>query len=207
MISILFSNPLAFFIIFPLLLLSITIHEYAHCWVTDRLGDPTPRAKGRLTLDPLAHLDPMGTLALLLVGFGWGRPAPFDPYNLKEPIRDSALIAAAGPLSNILIAILGGLVLKLGLVGDFSLLGVILFQLVSINLVLAVFNLIPVGPLDGAKVVLALLPAETALEYEAFMQRYGLIVLALLIIPWTGGGSPISQLVYPVVNLLMKLIV
>jgi Zn-dependent protease len=206
MISILFSNPLAFFIIFPLLLLSITFHEWAHCFVTDKLGDPTPRAKGRLTLDPRAHLDPIGTLAMLLTGFGWGRPAPFDPYNLKNPVKDTALIAAAGPSSNILIAIVAAVILKIGLVTTWPLVAV-LVQMISLNIVLAVFNLIPVGPLDGAKIVLALLPAETALEFESFMHRYGMIVLGLLIFPWAGGASPVSQLVQPIVRVLLNLFI
>ena len=207
MISILFSNPLAFFIIFPLLLLSITFHEWAHCLVTDKLGDPTPRAKGRLTLDPRAHLDPIGTLAMLLTGFGWGRPAPFDPYNLKSPVKDAALIAAAGPTSNILIALVAAILLKIGFVAGLPLLAIALVQLISLNIVLAVFNLIPVGPLDGAKIVLALLPPETALEFEAFMSRYGIIVLGLLIFPWAGGASPVSQLVQPIVRFLVNFLI
>jgi Zn-dependent protease len=201
MITLLFSNPLAFFVIFPVLLLSITLHEWAHCYVTDKLGDPTPRAKGRLTLSPLAHLDPLGTLAMLLTSFGWGRPAPFDPYNLKEPVRDTALIAAAGPLSNIAIAVLSSVLLKTGLL-DGEFLFVVLGQVIIINLMLAVFNLIPAGPLDGAKIILALLPRQTAIEYEDFMNRYGTFVLILLIFPWAGGMSPVSQIVSPVVNVL-----
>ncbi len=205
MINLLFSNPLAFFIIFPILLLSITLHEFAHCWVTDKLGDPTPRAKGRLTLNPLAHLDALGTLAMLLTRFGWGKPAPFDPYNLKEPVRDSALIAAAGPLSNIAIAILASVLLKTGLLGGEFLIAV-LSQVIIINLMLAVFNLIPAGPLDGSKIIVALLPKQTAIEYEDFMNRYGTLVLILLIFPWAGGVSPVSQIVSPVVNVLSSLL-
>ncbi len=201
MINLLFSNPLAFFVIFPVLLLSITIHEYAHCLVTDKLGDPTPRAKGRLTLNPLAHLDPIGTLAMLLTSFGWGKPAPFDPYNLKEPIRDTALIAAAGPLSNIAIAIVASLLLKTGILG-MGFFTVVLGQVIIINLLLAVFNLIPAGPLDGSKIILAVLPRETAIEFEDFMERYGTFVLILLIFPWAGGSSPVSQIVSPIVNVL-----
>lgn len=207
MLSLLLSSPLAFFIIFPLLLLSVTFHEWAHCIVTDKLGDPTPRAKGRVTLNPLAHLDPIGVIALLLTGFGWGKPAPFDPYNLQHPVRDTALIAAAGPASNILVAVIASLILKFTLGSGFEFMSLVLVQLLSINLVLAVFNLIPVGPLDGAKILLALLPAETALEYEDFMSRYGIFVLALLILPWSGGASPVSQLVSPVVGFLTRLLV
>jgi Zn-dependent protease len=141
---------------------------------------------------------------MLLTGFGWGRPAPFDPYNLKNPIKDAALIAAAGPASNILIALVAALVLKLGFVAGLPILMMALVQLISLNIVLAVFNLIPVGPLDGAKIVLALLPAETAIEFEDFMSRYGIIVLGLLIFPWAGGASPVSQLVKPIVNFLLN---
>lgn len=205
MISLLFSDPLAFFLIVPVLLLSITVHEFAHCWVTDRLGDPTPRAKGRLTLNPLAHLDPLGTLALLFTRFGWGKPAPFDPYNLKEPIRDTALIAAAGPLSNILIAVVASVLLKVGLLGG-GLFAAVAVQVILLNLFLAVFNLVPAGPLDGAKIILALLPRQTAMEFEDFMERYGTFVLILLIFPWSGGASPVSQLITPIVSLLAKVL-
>ena len=104
MLYLLFSNPLAFFILFPGLLLSITIHEFAHAWVADKLGDPTPRHQGRVTLDPRAHLDPWGTVALLLTRFGWGKPVQFDPYNLKHPLRDTAIVALAGPISNLIVA-------------------------------------------------------------------------------------------------------
>lgn len=205
MISLLFSDPLLFFLIVPVLLLSITVHEFAHCWVTDRLGDPTPRAKGRLTLNPLAHLDPLGTLALLFTRFGWGKPAPFDPYNLKEPIRDTALIAAAGPLSNILISVVASVLLKVGLLGG-GLFAMVAVQVILLNLFLAVFNLVPAGPLDGAKIILALLPRQTAMEFEDFMERYGTFVLILLIFPWSGGTSPVSQLITPIVSLLAKVL-
>lgn len=205
MISLLFSDPLLFFLIVPILLLSITVHEFAHCWVTDRLGDPTPRAKGRLTLNPLAHLDPLGTLALLFTRFGWGKPAPFDPYNLKEPIRDTALIAAAGPLSNILIAVVASVLLKIGVLGG-GLFALVAVQVILLNLFLAVFNLVPAGPLDGAKIILALLPRQTAMEFEDFMERYGTFVLILLIFPWSGGASPVSQLITPIVSLLAKVL-
>jgi Zn-dependent protease len=205
MISLLSSDPLAFFIIVPIVLLSITVHEFAHCWVTDRLGDPTPRAKGRLTLNPLAHLDPLGTLMFLFTRFGWGKPAPFDPYNLKEPVRDTAIIAAAGPLSNILIAVAASILLKVGLLGS-GLFAVVAVQVIILNLFLAVFNLIPAGPLDGAKIIVAVLPRQTALEFESFMERYGIFVLLLLIFPWSGGASPVSQLVTPVVSLLTSIL-
>jgi Zn-dependent protease len=201
MLSILFSSPIAFVVIFGGLLISITIHEFAHCWVTDKLGDPTPRAQGRLTLDPRAHLDPLGTIAILLTRFGWGKPAPFDPYNLKEPVRDAAIIAAAGPISNIILAVLLSLTIKLGFV-PFLWLQVAVFQVMAINIMLAVFNLLPVYPLDGSKILMAVLPQSTAFEYESIMTRYGNIILLFLILPF-GGVSPASQLLSPIINIFL----
>ena len=206
MITLLFSNPLAFFIVFPGLLLSIALHEFAHCWVTDKLGDPTPRAKGRLTLDPRAHLDPLGVLAILLTRFGWGKPAPFDPYNLKEPVRDTALIAVAGPLTNILVATLLAFLLRIGVL-PWEILAVAAYNILAINVVLAIFNLIPIYPLDGSKILMAFLPQNMADEYERFMSRYGTFVLILLIFPLAGGVSPVSRLLSPIIELLLNILV
>ncbi|PIR59196.1 MAG: site-2 protease family protein [Candidatus Pacebacteria bacterium CG10_big_fil_rev_8_21_14_0_10_56_10] len=203
MLALLSANPIAFAIIFPGLLLSIAFHEFAHAWAADKLGDPTPRYQGRVTLNPLSHLDPLGTLAIFLTNFGWGRPVQFDPYNLKEPVRDTALIALAGPMTNVALAIGLSLMINFNVIPWLS--GG-LFQLLLINIVLAVFNLVPVYPLDGSKILLALLPAGTALEYERFMSRYGILVLILLILP-LGGRSPVASLILPVVNLIVGLLV
>lgn len=205
MLDLLAASPLAFVIFLGGLLLSIAIHEFAHCFVTDRLGDPTPRIKGRLTLNPLAHLDPLGTLAIVLTGFGWGKPAPYDPYNLKEPVRDAALIAAAGPASNLLIATLLSMLIKLGIGGEFVALFSI--QLIFINVALALFNLIPIYPLDGSKILRALLPAQASLEYEDVMERYGTIILMMLIFPWVGGRSAANALLSPIIDVVMRMFV
>jgi Zn-dependent protease len=207
LLGLLFSSPLMFVLLAGALLISITIHEFAHAWVADRLGDPTPRYQGRVSLDPRAHLDPLGTISLLLVGFGWGKPVPFDPYNLRDPERDGALIALAGPASNLIFALIISIVFGLANAGgtpaDISLL--LIQTVVFINVMLAIFNLVPVYPLDGSKIALALLPKNLALEYEAFMQRYGALLLIALIVPWSGSQSPISRLIMPAIESIVSL--
>ncbi|MGD9128944.1 MAG: site-2 protease family protein [Candidatus Woesebacteria bacterium] len=205
MISLLFSQPLVFLVFFPGLLMSIVIHEFAHSLAADKLGDPTPRVKGRLTLDPRVHLDPIGTIAILLTRFGWGKPAPFDPFNLKEPVRDTALIALAGPVSNLAVALLLSIVIKLGLI-PFMVVNTALISLVIINIMLAVFNLLPIYPLDGSKILTAILPKTTAIEYERFMERYGTLVLLLLIFPIFTSVSPAARLISPIINLIADIL-
>ncbi|MBD3250432.1 MAG: site-2 protease family protein [Candidatus Pacebacteria bacterium] len=194
MINHFFANPLSFLIVFPGLLLTITIHEFAHSWMADRLGDPTPRIKGRLTLDPRAHLDPLGVIAILLTRFGWGKPAPYDPYNLKEPVRDTALIAAAGSGSNLLTALALSLIINIPPF-PISWISLALAQILVINVYLALFNLLPIGPLDGTKILTALLPKKLAYDYERFMEKNGLFLLILLVMPLINGQSLASRLI------------
>lgn len=186
MLSLLFQSPLEFIIIFGGLILAIGLHEAAHCYMADYLGDPTPRSQGRLTLNPLDHLDPLGTIAILLTNFGWGKASPFDPYNLKDPKRDTALIALAGPASNILVAIL--LSILFHSLSNLSILGILSF-LIHLNINLAIFNLIPVPPLDGSKILGLFLSHETALKYQRNNNILFLIPL-LLVAPMI--VSPIS---------------
>ena len=204
----LFENPIIFFLNVAGLVVALTIHEFAHAFVADKLGDPTPKYQGRVTLNPMAHLDPLGTLAILIVGFGWGKPVQFDPFNLKEPKRDTALIALAGPASNILLAILLGS--GLSLLPATGVLAPILARFMVftlyINVMLAIFNLVPVYPLDGSKIFEALLPPDTALAYEQFMHRYGSIVLLMLIVPWS-GTSAVSTLISPIINFIVNLLI
>ena len=202
MLSTLFSDPLVFLVYALSLVIAISIHEFAHAAVADRLGDPTARAMGRLTLNPLAHLDPLGTVALLLVGFGWGRPVPFDPYNLRSPRRDGALIALAGPVSNLLLALALSLALHFF---TSPLVHLFITPIVMINVTLAVFNFVPVFPLDGEKILLGLLPPNLVAEFAGVMQQYGTIILILLIFPF-GGGSAISSLISPVINGILRLL-
>lgn len=202
MISYLFNNPILFLFLFVALVISITIHEFAHAWAADRLGDPTPRSQGRVTLDPRAHLDPIGTVLIVIAGFGWGKPVEFDPYNLKNPKKDAALIALAGPASNLILAGLIALAMQIpALISVDSIIIPFLVTTVYFNVMLAVFNLVPVHPLDGSKIMAALLPHQMALEYEHFMHRYGTFVLIALILPWN-GVSAISQLTVPVISFI-----
>jgi Zn-dependent protease len=205
MLELLTSNPLAFIVIFAGLLISVTIHEFAHAITADKLGDPTPRFQGRVTLDPRSHLDPLGVIMILLTRFGWGKPVEFDPYNLKDPKRDTAIIAVAGPISNLIIAFIISVILKSGLIPVIWL-AAGLYQVLILNVVLAIFNLVPVHPLDGSKIVMAFLPAEQAVEYESFMRRYGMFVLIALILPWN-GTSPIHSLIWPAISLVVDFLI
>lgn len=203
LLGLLASNPIVFFIIAVGIIAALTIHEFAHAWVADKLGDPTPRYQGRVTLNPLAHLDPIGTVAIFLAGFGWGKPVAFDPYNLKEPTRDTAIIAFAGPLSNILLALMLAISIHIGVLPSFLVSAVTIIM--QINVMLALFNLIPIHPLDGSKILSAFLPQDTAYEYESFMEKYGFFVLIFMILPWN-GVSPISQLISPAIQFVMSLL-
>ncbi len=189
-------------------LIIITIHEAAHAYVADRLGDPTARLMGRLTLNPIAHIDPYGTLLipffLILIGsplvFGWAKPVPVDPYNLANPKKDSALISLAGPLVNIIFATILAVIFRLGVQNEFIL------ALIRFNVVLAVFNLIPIHPLDGGKVLIGLLPHKEAAELDLFLNRYGFVILIMLIFPIFGGVSLLSQIISPIINLVLRLL-
>lgn len=198
----------------PPILFALSFHEYAHGWMANRLGDPTAKNEGRLTLNPLAHLDPLGTLMIVILHFGWAKPVPVNPYNLADPKKDMLKIALAGPVSNVLMAAATGMLIRLmqgmGMRVDGSFLGFfqyMLYFLVMINLVLAIFNMIPVPPLDGSKILFGLLPAE----YEESFLRYeskGPIILLGLVIVNNFFGIPIfSTLISPFVTFFSRIFV
>lgn len=207
MLDTLVQNPLVFLISAIALLAAITIHEFAHAFAADKLGDPTPRLMGRLTLNPLAHLDPLGTILMLLIGFGWGKPVQFDPYNLKKPRRDAAIIALAGPFSNLLLASIISIILRVwsSPLSSFSTYTPILYPFLNFNVVLAVFNLIPIHPLDGGKILVGLLPRDLGRSVDVFLHRYGLMLLLILIFPIFGGISIITSVISPIIRILMNI--
>ncbi len=199
-----FLHPLNFLLYFLSLIIAITIHEFAHAYTADKLGDPTPRLQGRLTLNPLAHLDPLGTLMLFLVRFGWGKPVQFDPFNLRNPRKEAAIISFAGPLSNLALATICSILIRILSPFGTDLIGNFLSQLIFLNVVLAVFNLIPIHPLDGFKIVGGLLSHEQAREWYG-LERYGIIFLMLLLIPIFSATPPIQLLISPPINFLLNL--
>jgi len=206
-------DPVAAVIGFGVLLISLTVHEAAHAWTADRLGDPTARVLGRVSLNPLVHIDPIGTVLLPLIAafshlplIGWAKPVPVSFRNLRHPRRDFMMVAAAGPVSNLLQAVVAAMILRLfagfasgGQTPTSTLTGV-LYLAVEINLLLAFFNLIPVPPLDGGNVMLGLLPPRAAATYSR-LRQYGFIVLYALLL--TGIAS---ALIMPPTMLLLRIL-
>ncbi len=198
MIQLLFQNPVLFVLIFVSLIISISIHEFSHAFMANYLGDNTAKSMGRMTINPKAHLDPMGTFFLLFIGFGWGKPVIFNPLNLKNPKRDAALISLAGPMSNLVLAVILSLVSRLFIAG--GMLWVFLYFLVLYNLMLGFFNLIPLGPLDGNKIVFGFLPNNLAVQWAEF-QKYSMYILIIMIVLGLTG-----KILNPLVDISMKIL-
>lgn len=203
------GNPILLLLRAPAILFNLTIHEFSHGYIADRLGDPTARLNGRLTLNPLKHLDLIGTIAIFLFHFGWAKPVPLNPYNFRSPKRDTMLASIAGPISNIACAMVSGFLLRflpVGLLNNSSyiffsggrvmpvnlseFIGVILFSLFFYGLVLAAFNLIPIPPLDGSKILYYILPSNLAYQYMK-IERFGFFILIGIIFLGSLAGIPI----------------
>ncbi len=203
----LFSDPLAFLqrliLQIPALLVAVTVHELSHGLIADRLGDPTARRLGRITLNPLPHIDPLGALAFVLAGFGWAKPVPVNAHNLRHPMRDMAWVAAAGPVSNFVVAFVALVAIRLvgridaaPFVAD-PVRGMLLY-LYLFNLGLGIFNLIPLPPLDGGHFLPYFFPHAWTLLRQ--LEQYGPFILILLVM--TGATSYIMTPVFAVVNAL-----
>jgi Zn-dependent protease len=190
------------------ILLAVTVHEVAHGWVANKLGDPTARLAGRLTLNPFKHLDPIGTLVFVITRMvGWAKPVPVNPYNLRNPQRDMIWVAAAGPAANILLA--SGFALIYHIfnnwldfsVGPVTTPVVAVAQLgVYINLGLATFNILPIPPLDGSNILMGILPRDLAIQYER-ITPYGFIILLILIFT-----NLVSTVLFPIINTMADLL-
>src|SRR3989344_2660714 len=196
------TNPIGAIFFLMCIVIAVTVHEFSHAKAADNLGDPTAQTLGRITLNPLAHLDPVGSLLFVIFGFGWGKPVPYDPYNLKNPRRDSAMIALAGPASNFVMAIAASLILHFFIGGEAALTNISSFFLTTFvwtNLVLGIFNFIPIAPLDGFRIIGGILPENQADEWQS-LERYGFLLLIFFILPFAGGRSMLQTFISPVIS-------
>mgnify|MGYP000294111140 CR=1 FL=1 len=203
------DNPQAVVLLIPTLIFALSFHEFAHAWMAEKCGDSTAARMGRLTLNPMVHLDMMGSLMLLIAGFGWAKPVPVDPRALRNPRTDIMKVAAAGPIANFLLALISGIVLRFligtGLVTEF--ISTLLLYFTQINIALGVFNLIPVAPLDGSQIFSGYLMKRNP-ELAWKLQTYGPQVLFGLIILgiWIPKFSIIHIIMRPVIKFFMSII-
>lgn len=195
----------------PALLISLTIHEFAHAYTAYKLGDKSQRALGRLSLDPISHIDPFGFICIALFGFGWGKPVYIDDRNFKNKAKGNMLVSLAGPLANLLLAVVLTLVLKVLLSLDLitltastltasSIIGSMLLLAVQFNIIFAIFNLIPIPPFDGSKVLFYFLPGK-AKNIMYYLERYSFWIIIILIITNIG-----VYIISPVVNFIYKIL-
>lgn len=190
----LFAEPLALVGIAIALVVGLTFHEFNHAFVAEQLGDPRPRAMGRVSLNPLRHIDPMGAIVFFMIGFGWARPVLVNPYALRPGRFGMAIVAAAGPIANVVVAIAFSVAFRLldfGGVGNEIVLTVIYF-VILFNIALAIFNLIPIPPLDGYNLVLPFLPPRQALLVQRYAHYGGVAILLLVALVYLGGPNPIG---------------
>ena len=228
-IDLLFSDPLAFLRLFPIvlgvvglaLLVAITVHEFSHALAAFYLGDLTAKRLGRLSLNPIRHLDPMGTALLVIVGFGWGKPVPVNGAALKRGRQGMAVVAAAGPLSNVITAFLFTIPLKTGLLawrspfffdasfrtGIEGFLSQIVGFIIFFNIILATFNLLPVFPLDGSNIAKGLLPRDLARSFSRLDRYVPPLLLTVIAVDIFTGAGILRSVIGPVVNYMGQLIV
>jgi Zn-dependent protease len=211
-------NPAQLISYIIIMLICLPVHEFSHAWVADRFGDTTPRANGRLTLNPLAHLDPIGSLLMIIAGFGWAKPVPINAYALQRRSRAAVmLVSLAGPMSNLLMAIIGSVFFRLGVV---SMSGIgfpagkilpnpatFLFLFVGVNLLLMLFNLIPLFPLDGEKVLGYFLPPSGERFLENIRPYAPMILLVIVFVLPMVGIDVIGRVIQPAYTALARLLI
>ena len=206
------------------MLIALSVHEWAHAYAAWKLGDNTAKYEGRLTINPIAHLDPLGTLMFLIIGFGWGKPVPVDASYFRKPKRDTAIVAAAGPFSNLVLALIATVLLAVVMREDIQTtssglltvsvqggaLKTVFVQVCAsslfINLALMAFNLLPIAPLDGSKILHPFIPLKYSEEYEAFMQRGPYFLLLLLILERAANISVLGTWVYGIIAPLLAVL-
>lgn len=198
----------------PAILIALTFHEFAHGYVAYHFGDPTAKNHGRLTLNPLAHLDPMGTIMIFLIHFGWAKPVPVDPRYLGNPKRDMMWIAAAGPLMNMVLALISGIVIRIfigaGLAGSQAgemtqIVFQMLYYSLYINLALAFFNLLPIPPLDGSKILAGLLPHRYAPTLYLIESKGPMVLFGIIMFGWVTGFHVLGIVIGPFINVFSHL--
>ena len=200
----LFRLPLEVLVLLiPVLLFALVFHEFSHGWVANKLGDPTAKYAGRLTLNPMVHLDILGSLMILFVGFGWAKPVPVDSRYLANPRTDMMKIAFAGPAANLLLALIAGTIIRL--TGYMGVLTSMLIMFTQINIMLAVFNMIPIPPLDGSQIFSGLMVRHNP-DIVMKLQMYGpQILMGLILFGMFTSFSPIWMIISPFVNFFMFL--
>lgn len=198
----------------PAILIALTFHEFAHGYVAFRFGDPTAKHNGRLTLNPMAHLDPMGTIMIFLIHFGWAKPVPVDPRYLGNPKRDMMWIAAAGPLMNMALALISGILIRIfivaglasGQAGDTaSILFQMLYYSLYINLALAFFNLLPIPPLDGSKILAGLLPHRYTPTLYMIESKGPMVLFGIIMFGWVTGFHVLGVVIGPFISAFSSL--
>jgi Zn-dependent protease len=189
----------------PSIIIASTVHEYAHAWSAFKLGDPTAKSEGRLTLNPIPHIDPIGAMLMVLVRFGWSKPVPINEYNFESPVIGTALTALAGPMSNLLLAIPSAILFRV-LPDNLIIVQLFLYTFISVNLSLMVFNLLPFPPLDGHKIVRALLPKELRYYWEK-LQEYSVWILLLLFMPFSPLNRVASNLILNTLDFLLSILI
>lgn len=198
-----FPTPYEIATLIPAVVIALTFHEYAHAVVAYKLGDPTAKYSGRLTLNPVSHVDPIGMLMLFFAGFGWAKPVPVNPYNLRDPKRDMVLVSLAGPMSNLILAVLFSFLFRIFYIFGSQALIDVVYKIIWINIVLAVFNMLPIPPLDGSKILARVIPGDNS--WLNYLEQYGFIILAILIL--TGMLGPILMFfIEPLWGLMEKFI-
>jgi len=202
-------DPAVQVILIPVIIFALSFHEFSHGWMANRYGDPTAKLAGRLTLNPMAHLDIFGSLALYLMGFGWAKPVPVNPQYIANPKRDMMWIALAGPVSNLIVALISGILLsvllRLGLIGSQSPLIMVLIMSLQINLVLAIFNFIPIPPLDGSRILEGLIPNKYHNELAKFEYYGPRILMGLIILSMFTRFNIFSVIISPIMTIFLKL--